>query len=208
MDQESSVSYMDCLFGILASSKETEERFGLIEMVAPRGPRALAPPPPHRRRGLLRARWRRYLLRRGGDLQSRPWHVRLPAARRGTLLYFRDRCRTHALRHRARRVGSALPGCSFQRAAPCSDAATASGGVRNGYRRGDGQGPGQLWHRGMAPRWSVLPDCHRKGRGTLSPSPDPTSASSPRRRTLPLIRRHCGRKMYAMRGKGCWRDGT
>ena len=37
MDQESSVSYMDCLFGILASSKETEGRFGLIEMVAPKG---------------------------------------------------------------------------------------------------------------------------------------------------------------------------
>jgi quercetin dioxygenase-like cupin family protein len=37
MTQESSVSYMDCLFSVLASSEETDGRFGLIEMVAPKG---------------------------------------------------------------------------------------------------------------------------------------------------------------------------
>ena len=37
MDRESSVSYMDCLFSVLAGSEETGGRFGLMEMVAPRG---------------------------------------------------------------------------------------------------------------------------------------------------------------------------
>jgi quercetin dioxygenase-like cupin family protein len=37
MTQESSVSYMDCLFSVLAGSEQTEGRFGLIEMVAPKG---------------------------------------------------------------------------------------------------------------------------------------------------------------------------
>ncbi len=37
MNQESSVSYMDCLFSIMAGSEETDGRFGLIEMVAPKG---------------------------------------------------------------------------------------------------------------------------------------------------------------------------
>jgi uncharacterized cupin superfamily protein len=37
MSQESSVWYMDCLFGILAGSEETNGRFGLMEMVAPKG---------------------------------------------------------------------------------------------------------------------------------------------------------------------------
>ena len=37
MDQESSVLYMDCLFSVLAGSSETEGRFGLMEMIAPRG---------------------------------------------------------------------------------------------------------------------------------------------------------------------------
>ena len=37
MDRESSVSYMDCLFSVLAGSEETDGRFGLMEMVAPRG---------------------------------------------------------------------------------------------------------------------------------------------------------------------------
>ena len=37
MDGETSVSYMGCLFSVLAGSEETDGRFGLIEMVAPRG---------------------------------------------------------------------------------------------------------------------------------------------------------------------------
>lgn len=37
MDRGSSVSYMDCLFSVLAGSEETDGRFGLMEMVAPRG---------------------------------------------------------------------------------------------------------------------------------------------------------------------------
>ncbi len=37
MDRESSVSYMDCLFSVLAGSEETGGRFGLMEIVAPRG---------------------------------------------------------------------------------------------------------------------------------------------------------------------------
>jgi mannose-6-phosphate isomerase-like protein (cupin superfamily) len=37
MDRDSTVSYMDGLFSVLAGSEETDGRFGLIEMVAPRG---------------------------------------------------------------------------------------------------------------------------------------------------------------------------
>src|SRR5215210_514973 len=37
MSRESSVSYMDCLFSVLAASEQTEGRFGLMEMVAPKG---------------------------------------------------------------------------------------------------------------------------------------------------------------------------
>lgn len=37
MDRESSVSYMGCLFSVLAGAKETDGRFGLMEMLAPRG---------------------------------------------------------------------------------------------------------------------------------------------------------------------------
>jgi quercetin dioxygenase-like cupin family protein len=37
MSRESSVSYMDCLFSVLAGSKQTDGRFGLMEMVAPKG---------------------------------------------------------------------------------------------------------------------------------------------------------------------------
>jgi quercetin dioxygenase-like cupin family protein len=37
MNQESSVSYMGCLFSVLAGSEETDGRFGLMEMVAPKG---------------------------------------------------------------------------------------------------------------------------------------------------------------------------
>ena len=37
MDRESSVLYMDCLFSVLAGSDDNGGRFGLIEMVAPRG---------------------------------------------------------------------------------------------------------------------------------------------------------------------------
>jgi quercetin dioxygenase-like cupin family protein len=37
MDRESSVSYMDCLFSVLAGSEQTDGRFGLMEMVAPKG---------------------------------------------------------------------------------------------------------------------------------------------------------------------------
>jgi mannose-6-phosphate isomerase-like protein (cupin superfamily) len=37
MDRDSTVSYMDCLFSVLAGSEETDGRFGLMEMVAPRG---------------------------------------------------------------------------------------------------------------------------------------------------------------------------
>jgi quercetin dioxygenase-like cupin family protein len=37
LGQESSVWYMGCLFGVLANSEETGGRFGLMEMLAPRG---------------------------------------------------------------------------------------------------------------------------------------------------------------------------
>lgn len=37
MDRESSVVYMDCLFSVLAGSDDNGGRFGLIEMIAPRG---------------------------------------------------------------------------------------------------------------------------------------------------------------------------
>ena len=37
MSLGSTVSYMDCLFSILAGSEETDGRFGLMEMVAPKG---------------------------------------------------------------------------------------------------------------------------------------------------------------------------
>ena len=37
MSRESSVSYMDCLFSVLAGSEQTDRRFGLLEMVAPKG---------------------------------------------------------------------------------------------------------------------------------------------------------------------------
>lgn len=37
MSQETSVWYMGCLFGVLADSQDTGGRFGLMEMVAPRG---------------------------------------------------------------------------------------------------------------------------------------------------------------------------
>ena len=37
MSRESSISYMDCLFSVLAGSEETDGRFGLMEMVAPKG---------------------------------------------------------------------------------------------------------------------------------------------------------------------------
>jgi mannose-6-phosphate isomerase-like protein (cupin superfamily) len=37
MDQGSSVVYMDCLFSVLAGSDDSGGRFGLIEMIAPRG---------------------------------------------------------------------------------------------------------------------------------------------------------------------------
>jgi hypothetical protein len=36
MDRESSLSYMDCLFSVLACSEHTDGRFGLMEMVAPK----------------------------------------------------------------------------------------------------------------------------------------------------------------------------
>jgi uncharacterized cupin superfamily protein len=36
MDRESSVSYMDCLFSVLAGSEQTDERSGLMEMAAPK----------------------------------------------------------------------------------------------------------------------------------------------------------------------------
>jgi quercetin dioxygenase-like cupin family protein len=37
MSRDSSVSYMDCLFSVLAGSEQTDGRFGLMEMVAPKG---------------------------------------------------------------------------------------------------------------------------------------------------------------------------
>ena len=37
MDHESSVLYMDCLFSVLAASQDTGGRFGLMEMVVPKG---------------------------------------------------------------------------------------------------------------------------------------------------------------------------
>ena len=37
MNRESSVLYMDCLFSVLAGSQDTSGRFGLMEMVAPKG---------------------------------------------------------------------------------------------------------------------------------------------------------------------------
>jgi mannose-6-phosphate isomerase-like protein (cupin superfamily) len=37
MSRESSVSYLDCLFSVLAGSEQTDGRFGLLEMVAPKG---------------------------------------------------------------------------------------------------------------------------------------------------------------------------
>src|SRR5215210_6311360 len=37
MDRESSVLYMDCLFSVLAGSDDNGGRFGLMEMVAPKG---------------------------------------------------------------------------------------------------------------------------------------------------------------------------
>jgi hypothetical protein len=37
IEWRSSVLYMDCLFSVLADSDETDGRFGLMEMVAPRG---------------------------------------------------------------------------------------------------------------------------------------------------------------------------
>ena len=37
MSPESSLSYMDCLFSVLAGSEHTDGRFGLMEMVAPKG---------------------------------------------------------------------------------------------------------------------------------------------------------------------------
>jgi quercetin dioxygenase-like cupin family protein len=37
MDRESSLTYMDCLFSVLAGSEQTEGRFGLMEMVASKG---------------------------------------------------------------------------------------------------------------------------------------------------------------------------
>jgi quercetin dioxygenase-like cupin family protein len=37
MNRESSVSYMDCLFSVLVDSEQTDGRFGLMEMVAPKG---------------------------------------------------------------------------------------------------------------------------------------------------------------------------
>jgi quercetin dioxygenase-like cupin family protein len=37
MNRESSVSYMDCLFSVLVGSEQTDGRFGLMEMVAPKG---------------------------------------------------------------------------------------------------------------------------------------------------------------------------
>jgi quercetin dioxygenase-like cupin family protein len=37
MSRESSISYMDCLFSVLAGSEQTDGRFGLMEMVAPKG---------------------------------------------------------------------------------------------------------------------------------------------------------------------------
>ena len=37
MNKESSVLYMDCLFSVLAGSKETAGHFGLMEMVVPKG---------------------------------------------------------------------------------------------------------------------------------------------------------------------------
>src|SRR5215218_4805232 len=37
MNRESSVSYMDCLFSVLAGSEHTDGRFGLMEMVVPKG---------------------------------------------------------------------------------------------------------------------------------------------------------------------------
>ena len=36
-DQESSVWYMGCLFSVLAGSDDTQGRFGLMELVAPKG---------------------------------------------------------------------------------------------------------------------------------------------------------------------------
>src|SRR5215218_680557 len=37
MNRESSVSYIDCLFSVLVGSEQTDGRFGLMEMVAPKG---------------------------------------------------------------------------------------------------------------------------------------------------------------------------
>jgi quercetin dioxygenase-like cupin family protein len=37
MSRESSISYMGCLFSVLAGSEQTDGRFGLMEMVAPKG---------------------------------------------------------------------------------------------------------------------------------------------------------------------------
>jgi mannose-6-phosphate isomerase-like protein (cupin superfamily) len=48
MNRESSVSYMDCLFSVLVGSEQTDGRFGLMEMVAPKraaSPRAICTTP-------------------------------------------------------------------------------------------------------------------------------------------------------------------
>jgi hypothetical protein len=145
MDRESSVSYMDCLFSVLAGSEQTDERSGLMEMVASRAvsPRAICTTPTTRASMCLRAS---SPLRRRADLRGRSRHVRVLAARRGPLLHLPDRLGPHALNRRAGRIGKALQRPSLQRAGRGHDVADAFRSARSGTTGGDGSRPGQLRH--------------------------------------------------------------
>ena len=130
---------MDCLFSVLAGSEETGGRFGLMEMVAPKGREP--------------SRHLHYTDDEGfyvldGEVT---FYVgeEICEASSGTFVFlphgvphsyiFQDRRSTYALRCRAGRIRETLSGCSVQRASQDSDATPAQRRARRGLIGGDGQ---------------------------------------------------------------------
>ncbi len=155
MDRESSVSYMGCLFSVLAGSEETDGRFGLMEMVAPKG----REPSRHLHHTddegfyVLEGELIFYV---GEEIyEASPGTFVFLPQRHTPLLYLRDRRGAHALHHRAGRLGETLPGCSVQQASHGHDAGSACRSARPRRTGGYGRGPGQLRHRGSWPSRSA-----------------------------------------------------
>lgn len=138
-----SVWYMGCLFSVLAGSDDTDRRFGLVEMVAPKGLEPSRHVHHHDDEGFYVLDRRPYLLRRRGDLRGRSGDVRLRTARRAPLLHHSDRRGAYARPRGAGGHRATLPGSSLLSAGRGADAAPgAHRTARHGQPGGDGQGSG------------------------------------------------------------------